>query len=222
MQPEIAYSGELAGDPQGILSGIALASVKSGIHAQTLLETANTLMAEYARMLDVGHLNSAQVEAPMMQRHTDFMHPFYVERLGLQEFPNIDIAMADLAFEVSIDTKSNLPSTTLSGELNWYMILMNAGLLGPATFMNLAEMSERVPEEWMKKMEQIESQLTPSLPLAEQVAAMMQQNELQQLGIAGEQEQQLQGFGSIAVEGATSGSLPAFSLWTRMVKYLFT
>lgn len=120
MQPEIAYSGELVGDPQGILSGIAPASVKSHIHAQTLLETANTLIGEYARMLDVGHLNSTWVEAPMMQRHTDFPNPFCTERLGLHEFPNIDIAMADLAFEVSIDTKSNLPSTTLSGELNWY------------------------------------------------------------------------------------------------------
>lgn len=81
--------------------------------------------------------------------------------------------------------------------------------------MKLAEMSERVPEEWMQKMEDIERELTPGLPLAEQVAAMMQQNELQQelaqqLGITANQEQQLGGFGSMAVEGATALSLPAF------------
>ena len=149
-----------------------------------------------------------------MQRHTDFSNPFYVERLGLHEFPNIDIAMADLKYEISIDTKSNLPSTSVSGELNWYQILLNQGLLGPATFMKFAEMSDRMPEEWMQKMEEIEAQLTPGLPLAEQVAAMMQSNELQnqlaqQLGIAAGQEEQVAGFGSMATDAATP-SLPAY------------
>lgn len=208
MQSEIAYSRELAGDPQGILSGIAPATVKSGIHAQTLLETANTLMAEYARMLDVGHQHSAWVEAVLMQRHSDFTNPFYVERLGLQDYPNIDIAMADLKFEMSIDTKANLPSTTVSGELNWYQIMYNQGLLGPAIFMKLAEMSDRVPEEWMRKMERIEEMLIPGIPIAEQIAGLMESQKLQnqlaeQLGIAGaigQGEMDLEGFGSMATE----------------------
>ena len=179
MQSEIAYSRELAGDPQGLLSGIAPASVKSGIHAQTLLETANTLMAEYARMLDVGHLNAAWVETLMMQHHTDFTNEFYMERLGLDEYPNIDIAMADLKFEVTVESKANLPSTSLSGELNWYMILYNMGMLPPATFMKLAEMSDKVPEAWMQEMEKMEKNLRPGLPMAEQIAMMQQGQKVQ-------------------------------------------
>jgi len=214
MQSEIAYARELAGDPQGILAGIAPASVKSGVHAQTLLETANTSMAEFARMMDVGHKQSAWVEAVLMQRHTDFMHPFYVDRLGLQEYPNIDIALADLAFEMSIDTKSMMPSTSVSGELNWYLIMMDRGMLGPATFMKLAEMSDRVPEEWMEKMEAIESQLTPGLPLAEQVALMQKGQQLQQeltqeLGAATGIQQELGNMGAMGAMAEMPGAAAA-------------
>lgn len=193
MQSEIAYSRELAGDPQGLLSGIAPASVKSGIHAQTLLETANTLMAEYARMLDVGHLNFATIETLMMQQHTDFNNEFYVERLGLDEYPNIDLALADLKFEVTIETKSNLPSTSLTGELNWFMILYNMGLIPPAVFMKITEMSELMPEEWMAKMEAMTPHLIPGIPMAEQVMNM-----IQAMGLKNELDAELQ-------RGGTSG-----------------
>jgi len=178
MQNEVAYTRELSGDPQGILSGIAPSSVKSGIHAQTLLETANTLMAEYARMLDVGHLNAANLETMMMQKHTDFANEFYSERLGLDEYPNIDLAMADLKFDVQIDSKAMLPSTTVSGEWNIYMIMYNMGLIPPATFMKLTEMSDKMPEEWMAQMEAMTKTLVPGIPIAEQVQQMLQAREL--------------------------------------------
>ena len=179
MQNEVAYTRELSGDPQGILSGIAPSSVKSGIHAQTLLETANTLMAEYARMLDVGHLTQARIEAFMMQKHTDFMNEFYSDRLGLDEFPNIDLAIADLKFDVQINSKANLPSTTLSGEWNIYMILYNMGLLPPVSFMKLTEMTDKVSEEWMEKIEKMTKHLQPGIPIAEQVQQMLQAQGLQ-------------------------------------------
>lgn len=203
MQSEIAYSRTLAGDPQGLLEGIAPSSVKSGVHAQTLLETANTLMAQYARMLDIGHLNAVWVESLMMQKHTDFNNPFYVNRLGLDEFPNIDIAMADLEFDVKIETKSNLPSTAITGELNWYLILTREGMMPPASFMKASEMTHLVSDEWMRKMELLEQQLVPGLPLMEQVA-MLQQGVALQQQLEGELDNII-GAAAGAVEGEGAG-----------------
>ena len=80
MQQEIADSREFTGDPSGTLSGVVNSAVKSGKHASTILESANTLMAQYISNVDVGHSQASVIEVLMSQQQLDFSHEYYNRR----------------------------------------------------------------------------------------------------------------------------------------------
>ena len=129
MNDEVAYARELTGDASGTLAGHVSSSVKSGKHAQTILETSNTQIGQYISMLDIGHKQAAYIEALMTQANVDMLNPLYAKRYRTRDLLDIDAAVRELDFTVEVLSKSNLPATSISAELNWWAIQYNLGVI---------------------------------------------------------------------------------------------
>ena len=166
MQSETAASRELIGDPSGTLAGVTNPAVKSGKHAATILESSNTLMAHHIANLDVAHEQSALIEALMIQNNIDLNHEYYQKRYQTWELPAISEAMQELEFIVEILSKSNLPATTISAELNWYMSLYDRGLMTAYDYLDNAEMLELLDAQFVEKVKEESDNAVPGIPAA--------------------------------------------------------
>ena len=186
MHDEVAYGRELAGDPSGTLSGHVSSSVKSGKHAQTILESSNTLVARYISMMDLGHTQAATIEALMTQRNIDMRNPLYAKRYQTRDLQDIDAAVRELEFVVEVLSKSNLPATSISAELNWWAIQYNLGAINLYDYLKNTEQLDMHDPDWIAKVRESSQEAVPGIP--PELAAQMK---MQQEVAAEQQVQQL-------------------------------
>ena len=203
MQDLIAHSRELGEDPSGTLAGGAPTSVKSGRHANTILESANTLISQRLSMLDAGHEQAALIESLMIQQLIDLKSPYYQVRHNTGQIPDIDKAIKMLQFTIEIISKSNLPSTSLSAELTYNTSLFNMGVINLYDFMQKTGLLDGVTEDWMQKVIEYSKQQQPGIPpqLLAQVELQRQQQIDQTRQQIDENEQQMPSMSPILGEG---------------------
>ena len=164
LNQEVAYSGELGGDPSGVLAGVVNASISSGEHQKTLLETSNTQVSAYIGQLDAGHEQAAYIEALMMQQNLDFSDPYYAKRYATNTIPFIDKAISLLDFVVEVLSKKNLPSTTISGEFNYLMTLYSLGILNIEDLSESIEMQDKMKPHWIEELKAVAKEAVPGVP----------------------------------------------------------
>lgn len=164
MQMEISDARELAGDPSGTVAGVVNSAVKSGKHANTILESASTLFSQYISNVDVGHSQAAQIEILMSQQQLDFSHEYYNRRYKTNRLPFLPQAMKELLFKIEILSKSNLPATSLSAEINWYTSLVQMGYMSIYDYMKTVEMIDKLDPVWVAKMKEGSENAIPGEP----------------------------------------------------------
>ena len=173
MQSERDDAVTVAGDASPVLTGQVSSSVRSGRHAQTLLESANTQMAEGLRMLEVGHERTAYLEAVTLHQVADFRSPYFQQYFDLARYLEIDLAIRDLIFDVALESKSSLPSTSLSGMYNWYVSNYDRGAITLEELLKKTGQWESAEEDWQKKVVEVSWNSIPGLPLTAQMEAQI-------------------------------------------------
>ena len=182
MNQEIAYGQQSLGDSSPTMTGQTSASIRSGKHAQTVLESGNTQFAEQMRMLEAGHERSAELEVKTLQQVADFSLPYFDSHYNLSRFPMIDLALRDLICDVALDSKTNLPSTSISGMLNYYWQQYDRGAISLHDALKFTGLLDQVDEEWAERVRAASREAIPGLPYVEQVIQkVMQQSQLNDL-----------------------------------------
>ena len=175
MQSEIDYARQIVGDATDALAGRNNTSVRSGRHAQTILEASSTGMAEYIRNLEAGHERAIRLEVESIQQVVDFEHPTIQSEFGLHKIPNIDLALPELIFRITLESKADLPSTTIGAEQNYWANLYDRGLMSPYDYLRLIKVLPRLGDEWIDKVRAASRDAVPGVPYSEMALLQLQQ-----------------------------------------------
>ena len=211
LQSEISYGKEQVGGASPALEGRGGADVRSGRHAQTVIEAATTQMAEFIRMLEAGHERAVWLEVSSLQQFADFYNPALQSQFGLHKFQDIDLAIPYLDFKVSLESKADMPATTIGAEINYWAALYQEGLISPYDYLRLTKVLPRLSDEWVERIQVASQKAVPGVPFKETVLSEMQAEQQQTGKLDGAVQQALGAVGGGGQPSPGSGELEAGS-----------
>ena len=174
MQEEIQYAHGTIGDSPDV-SGQNNTAVRSGRHAHVVLEAAHPVFAEYIRNCEAGHERTAFLEVSSLLQFADFTSPAIQYRFRLEQLPMIDLALRHLLFKISLESKSNLPTTTIGGENAYWFNLADRGLVTPKHVVKNLGIEQLLDKEWLAQLEKYSKEMIPGIPFQEQMMLKLQQ-----------------------------------------------
>ena len=124
---------ERIGDSQGLLRGASPTNIRSGRHAQTVLNAVLTRHGHRVTMLDPAWTRMAFQEVSNLQQFVDFDTPYWRSQHDFQESQEMSLALRNLRYDIDVESKENLPHDVES-RINLMLTLLGAGLADAEEF----------------------------------------------------------------------------------------
>ena len=173
-----------AGDSGGLLSGNVPSSIKSGKHANVVLNSLLTRHAHTVKMFDSSWERFSRQRIQLMQQFVDFDTPYWRRQNDVGEFQHMSEALRNLQFDVKLHSKSDLPFDPQE-RINMVVQLWMFGLVDLPYLFKVLDLD--VSPDFIELAErQAEGEFIVGLPGPEQamLRAQMRQKEAE-MGILG-------------------------------------
>lgn len=179
------YSKEELGDADGLLRG-RTGGTSSGIHAQTVRDSAYNRHAFRIGLLDYSYEQCAYKEFSMIQQYLPLDNQYYQGYYQID--PEMALAMQNLIFKIKLESRKDLPFSGLD-QMNMYFALAQEGYLTIKEFYELTKIP--ISQEWKTKVEEASEESKPGIPLRLQAEMELKEQQVskQQAALAEEKLQ---------------------------------
>ena len=211
------------GDEGGLLQGATPASVKSGRHANVILNSLLTRHALTTTMFDASWYRLHRQRLLTMQQVADFDTPYWRKQTDISEVLGWTDAIRNLRFDLKLESKSDLPFSPQE-RIQYVIMLWDKGIVDLKYVLKILDLNIGAELEHVIKESSNPDEFIPGVPGYEQAImkaqlkaqgqAMQQGGQppqlgagQQQLGAGGGQQQQQTQF--TALQGGNNADFPS-------------
>ena len=177
------WTKEELGDSDGILRGGAPNTIKSGIHARTVQESAFNRQSFRIGLLDDSHEMGTHKEVSLTQQYVPLDNDYNKGYMGVMG--GMDLAMRNLIYTIELESRKDLPFSS-GGQFELYFGMLRNGDMTHKEFFELTKF--HISEEWREKCDMAAKNAIPGLPpelIAQQ--QLQQEQEAKQAAMMAEQ-----------------------------------
>ena len=153
------FTKEELGDSSGILRGEAPGTIKSGLHARTVQESAFAQKSFRIGLLDNSYEMGAFKEFNLIQQYLPLGNNYYRGYMGVEE--GMDLAMQNLIFKIERESRKDLPFSS-GGQFELYFAMLRNGDIHHKQFFELVKF--HIDEKWQQKVDEAAKDAIPGIP----------------------------------------------------------
>ena len=172
------------GDSGGILGGANPSNIKSGKHANVVMNSLLTRHSHTVAMFDSSWERFSRQRVQLMQQFVDFNTPYWRDQFDAAEFQELsgDVrgqmgeAIRNLLFDVKLHTKSDLPFSPQE-RINWVTQLWSVGFVDLPYVFKVLDLDVGAEFLELVHRQSNENEFIVGIPGYEQAAMRMQTNQ---------------------------------------------